>query len=218
MPHRKSTLQKPDEEFLEVAENINSQSTIHSSEWKLDPEQVSTLQTLTTDARTAYTVNNNLATSTRVTSEAKKFAFGELKHFLGIYINALEGNTNVPDEALAVMNLRPRTHHVSGHIPAPSETPVVTVIRQHDELSVYVSRPEHGHPTSTVEPKQFGGFKVRWRFEDEETYSIIISTRLHCTIFFDHKDESRRIVLAAAFVNPRLEEGPWSIDTTEVIG
>jgi hypothetical protein len=218
MSHRGSTLQQPDEKFLEIAENINAQSTLHSSEWQLDSEQVSTLQTLTTTARAAYTANNNLATGTRLTSEAKKTAFSKLKKFLGTYIDYLEGNTRVPDEALAVMKLRPRHRHSSERIPPPSETPALKVVRQHDELTVYASRARFGHPTSTVAPDHIGGIKVRWKFEGEDTYRIVVSTRLNCTIFFDSKDESRRIVLSAAFVNPRLEEGPWSVDTTEVIG
>jgi hypothetical protein len=43
MSHKRNTLQQPDEKFLEIAENINEQSMIYSSEWQLDPEQVSTL-------------------------------------------------------------------------------------------------------------------------------------------------------------------------------
>ncbi|MDR0348723.1 MAG: hypothetical protein LBH90_04415, partial [Tannerella sp.] len=62
------------------------------------------------------------------------------------------------------------------------------------------------------------GFKLRWRFEDETTYHFEISTRLRRTLFFGRENETRRVILSAAWVNPRMEEGPWSEDITEVIG
>jgi hypothetical protein len=38
------------------------------------------------------------------------------------------------------------------------------------------------------------------------------------TIHFDRADETGRIVMSAARVNPCLEEVPWSEDITETIG
>ncbi|MDR1380204.1 MAG: hypothetical protein LBJ47_01850 [Tannerella sp.] len=218
MSYRKSTLERPDAEFLALANNINRQSSGHSAEWHLDPDQVATLQKLVSNANTAYAANSDIALKNRTTSAAKKFAFSELKHFLGIYINALEGNLRVPDEAIALMELRPRVRHARQPLGLPTEAPVVNVVRQHDEITVYVSRAEHGQPAATVSPEKYGRFALRWKFEGETEYRTVISTRLHHTLIFEPSAETRRILLSAAFVNPRLQPGPWSDDITSVIG
>jgi hypothetical protein len=217
MPHRRSTLQCPDKQFIAIANSINELSAIHASEWHLDPEQITMLQTLTTNANIAYVANNDLATKNHTTAVAKQFAFGELKRFLGIYISALVGNIHVSDEALAVMKLRPRSHKARRPISAPTVQPVVSITSLHDELTVYVAQP-HIHPTASVAPEDYHAFALRWKFEGDTEYKTVISTHMHHTLFFDQKDETRRVILSAAFVNPRLQPGPWSNDITEVLG
>jgi hypothetical protein len=218
MAHKHSTLEQPDAQFVAFAGVINEQSTTHSAEWQLDPMQVSELQMLVSNANTTYADNINPSTKNHLTAVAKKYAFGALKNFLGTYINFLEGNLHVPDAALEVMGLRPRVRHASQPIDRPTDQPVIHVKRQHDELTVYVSRAEDNHPTSTVGPFNFYGFKIRHRFEDETENKTVISTRLHHTLFFERADEGRRVIISAAFVNPRLQEGPWSDDISEIIG
>jgi hypothetical protein len=34
----------------------------------------------------------------------------------------------------------------------------------------------------------------------------------------DREDETKRVLLSAAWVNSRLEEGPWTEDLVEVVG
>jgi hypothetical protein len=109
-----------------------------------------------------------------------------------MFIDYLEGNTSVPDAALAVMG-------------------------QHGSMTVYVSRIEHGQPTKTVTKKQYYGFKVRWRFANETQYRTDVSSRLHHTIYFEQAHEGERIILSAAWMNSRLQEGPWYEDVTEII-
>jgi hypothetical protein len=215
---RASTLEKTDSQFMAFANTINEQCSEHATEWKLDTERLGPLNTLTSNASTAYNANSDKATRNLITSTNKKAAFGELKHFLSLFINYLEGNESVPDEALEIMGLRPRTHHVHEPLPRPDEAPMVLVVKQHDEMTVYVSRAELGHPTQSSKLNRYHGFKLRWRFADETASHIEMSTRLHCTLHFDRADETRRIVMSAAWVNPRLEEGPWSEDITEIIG
>ncbi|MDR1381662.1 MAG: hypothetical protein LBJ47_09320, partial [Tannerella sp.] len=207
-----------DSEFLALANNINDRSAVHVTDWKLDADQVSALKVLVTNANAAYAANNEIATRNLTTSVAKKYAFSELKNFLSVYINALEGNLHVPDEALGVMGLRPRHRRARKPLDIPKVAPVMSVTRQHDELTVYVSQPEYNHPAASVASEKYGGFALRWRFEDETEYRTVNSTRLHLTLLFEGKDETRRVVLSAAFVNPRLQTGPWSDDITEVIG
>jgi hypothetical protein len=42
----------------------------------------------------------------------------------------------------------------------------------------------------------------------------VMGLRTRCV---DRSDETRRIILSAAWVNPRLQEGPWSDGIAEVI-
>jgi hypothetical protein len=216
--HRAGTLEKPDAEFLAQANTVYSQCTENIPTWNLDSNRVAQLGVLVTNANVAYAANSDTATSNLTTSTNKKTAFAELKHFLSLFIDSLEGNTDVPDAALEIMGIRSRTHHVHEPIPAPTEAPTVSTVRQHDEITVYVARAEHSHPTQSVTTEKYHGFKLRYMIEGESRYSYELSTRLHHTLHFSREDEGKRITLAAAWINPRLQEGPWSGDVSEVIG
>ncbi|MDR2138509.1 MAG: hypothetical protein LBP50_03035 [Tannerella sp.] len=214
---RENKLKLPDEQFLAYANTINSQCTQHAAEWEIDSARLSNLNTLTTRANQAYAANRDRETRNRITSANKKAAFGELKHFLSPFVDYLESNLSVPDTALAIMDLRSRVHHASLPIGRPDESPVVSVVHRHDEMTVYVALAEFGHPTQSITRHKYHGFKLRWKFEDESSYRFEFSTRLRFTLRFDRADEARRVILAAAWINPRLQEGPWSKDLTEIV-
>jgi hypothetical protein len=216
--HKKSAFEQPDDQFIAHVNTVLSQCTAHSTEWKLPEDRLTSLNRLVTNATTAYTANKDKATHNLITSANKKAAFSDLKHFLSLFVDFLEGNLSVPDEALAIMGLRPRVHHVSEPMPRPTEAPVIRVIKQHGEMAVYVSRAERGQPTQTATQKHYYGFKIRWRFEGEKQDHTDVSTRLHYTLHFDREDETKRIIIAVAWINPRLEEGPWTEDISEVVG
>jgi hypothetical protein len=208
----------PDKDFIAYATTINEQCTEHSGEWNIDPMRLSTLNTLTANANTAYEANNDKAKRNLITSTNKKTSFSELKSYLSLFIDYLEGNLSVPDSALEIMGLRSRVHHAHEPKPRPDEAPVLRVVKQHDEMTAYVSRPEHGHPTQSVTQQSYAGFKLRWRFVGETTYHIEVSSRLHYTVHFEREDETKRVEMSAAWMNSRMEEGPWSEDIVEVVG
>jgi hypothetical protein len=216
--HRKSTLNQPDEQFLATANTINNECKQHSTEWNLDTSRLTTLNTLTASANAAYTANSDRATKNLTTSVNKKTTFKELKDFLSLFIEYLIGNISVPDSALAIMGIRSRVHHFNEPSPPPNEAPALVVERRHGEVTAYVSRIGHGHPNQSLTSKQFSGFKLRWRFVGETQYHIEISTRLSTTISFVKEDEGKRIEMSAAWVNSRMQEGPWCDDIIEVIG
>jgi hypothetical protein len=85
-------------------------------------------------------------------------------------------------------------------------------------MTVYVSRSELGHPTQSATRPKYRGFKLRWKFEGETMYRTEVSSRLHFTLHFDQEAETKRVVLSGAWMNARLEEGPWSEDIVEVVG
>jgi hypothetical protein len=215
--HRSSTLQKPDAECLAQANTINEQCHAHL-EWNIDPQRQSAFDTLLSNANNSYRLNLDKATKNAITAANKKVDFGELKHFLGPFIDYLEVNTNVPDAALQFMGLRSREHHAHQPLPRPTDPPVISVRKLHDELTVYAAQPEHDQPTAGVAPKHYHGFIIRTRHEGEDTYQTVVSNRLHHTLFFERADEGKRIFISAAWVNPRLEPGPWCEEIGEIIG
>jgi hypothetical protein len=208
----------PDKDFIAYVSAIDEQCTEHSLEWDIDSARLSALTILVINAKTAYEANMNKATCNHITSINKRSAFDDLKHFLATFIDYLEGNLSVPDEALAIMSLRPRVHRAYGHNPRPEEAPVLNVVKQHYEMTVYVARAKFGHPTQTITQKSYGGFKLRWRFEGETVYHTEASTSLHYTIRFERGDEAKRVEISAAWMNTRLEEGPWSASIVEIVG
>jgi hypothetical protein len=215
--HRKSTLERPDKDFISLANTIETQCTEHAEEWRLDTERLRTLNMLTSIANIAYEKNSNRAIRNLITVNHKRAAFSELRNFLSPFINYLLGNLSVPDEALAVMNLRPRRRKARHPRPRPQEIPLIKVEQRHNELKIYVNRPELGHPIQSSGRENYAGFKLRWRFDNEVTDHIEMSTRLYHTLFFNREDETKRVILAAAWMNHRLEEGPWSEDITEIV-
>jgi hypothetical protein len=218
MTHSQSTLHKSDAQFLAQANTINEQCHQHEPDWQIDPNRLMTYDMFLGNANNAYAANNNEVTKNAITSATKKAAFGELKHFMGPFIDYLEVNTSVPDTALEYMGLRSRQHHAHQPLPRPEEAPVISVRRLHDELTVYVAQPEHDQPTAGVALRQYHSFMLRYKFEGDADYKMVVSTRLHHTLFFERDDEGKRLSLSAAWVNPRLEPGPWSDEISEIIG
>jgi hypothetical protein len=214
----KSILQQSDSSVIALAKTVYEECTTHSAEWSIEPARLATLGAAVTNSETAYAANSNKATKNATTVAYKDAAIGELKHVLAVFITYLEINLSVPDAALAAMGLRPRHHTAVQPLPRPDESLLLSVVKQHDELTVYAERPEHGQPTTSVGPKRYHGFALRYKIEGDTDEKTVISTRLHHTLFFSHEDEGKRITLSGAWVNPRLETGPWSAEITEIIG
>jgi hypothetical protein len=215
MTHSHENIKRTDADILNQVNTIAAECNSHNGEWNIDNDRLNTFTLLLTNANSAYAANGDLVTKNAITSANKRAAFGELKHYLGIFVNYLEVNDSVPDAALAAMGLRP-CHQPTRHpLPCPNEQTVITVRKQHDEMPVYAARPKHGHPASTAESAHHYGFMLRYRKEGGNEYTVVVSTRLHHTLFFERADEGTR---SAAWVNPRLEAGPWSEEISEIIG
>jgi hypothetical protein len=200
-----------DGDLIAWTKNIKEQSTAHATEWNLASEDVNELNTRIGEAGTAYEANLNPETRNRQTSQRKKVAFKQLKEFLSYYTNRLEYNKLVPDDAILAMGLRPRERQAHQPDPPPVETPIIDVVTgQRHDLTVYASRPEHGHAVESITRKEYYGFKTYYRIEGESTWREQSSTRLHTIIVFDETDEGKHVEIEAAWINPRLQEGPRS--------
>lgn len=186
--------------------------------WKIPDEFIVQLTSLTQHANAAYEDNSDLATKNRTTSTAKKMAFKNLKHFLGSFIKYLQGNLLVPNDALERMGLPSRVHHARRALPRPYEAPVISTTKQRDEITVHVARPAHEQHLHTISKTGYYGFKLRYKKDGDPAYKEEIVTKLHATIRFQREDDGKKVVIAAAWVNPTMQEGPWSQDVTEIIG
>ncbi|MDR2121237.1 MAG: hypothetical protein LBP64_10270 [Tannerella sp.] len=218
MARRSGTLERPDADFLALANTIYSQCSQHILEWVIDGDRFNEFDSLLKAANGAYEANSDKATKNAMTSAAKKAAFGELRRFLGAFIDYLEVNIHVPDAAIEYMGLRPRKRRASQPLPPPKERLVLLIRKLHDDMTLYASRPDQGHPTESAGPKRYHGFMIRYKLEGEAIYRMAVSTRLRHTLRFDRADTGRRVCISAAWVNPRLEPGPWSDEITEIIG
>jgi hypothetical protein len=100
----------------------------------------------------------------------------------------------------------------------PTEAPVLTaVVGQHHDVTTYVSTLQHGHPTEYLKDGKYAGFILKYLMDGETQWQSIISTKLHYTLIFTDAEEEKYIRLQAAWVNPRIQNGPWSEEVRELI-
>jgi hypothetical protein len=205
------TQPRRDAEFIAWAQNLCDQCVENQIAWRLDADAVATCQTLTMNAQTAYADNANPETTNRLTTANKNAGFKALRSFLSTFIMALVSNLHVPNAALVAMGLPSREHHAHEPLPRPTFAPsIYTVAGQHFTVTVYVEIPQHGHPSSYLTQHGLHGFVLRYRKEGESEWREVHSTRLHVTLTFEEADQAKFLTLAAAWINPRLEHGPWS--------
>jgi hypothetical protein len=200
-----------DAEFIAWAKNVSAQCVANQATWHLDANAVYTCESLTLNADAAYAANANPETSNHLTATNKKESFKALKSFLGIFVMSLVSNLNIPNSELVAMGLPSREHHAHEPLPRPTVAPnIYAVTGQHYVVTVYVEIPQHGHPSSYLTQHGFHGFVLRYRKDGESEWREVHSTRLHTTLTFEEADEAKHLFLSAAWINPRLERGPWS--------
>jgi hypothetical protein len=206
-----------DADFIDWARNIDAASVAHETDWNLNTTQVTKLNTLTAAAYAAFEANRNPETTNRRTAADKRVAFAELRAFMSIWTSLLVANDAVTENDLEAMGLPSRVHHFHEPLPVPAEATEMSVaVGQHHDVTVYVSTPQHGQPTEFLTKKGYHGFVVRYRKEDETDWHEEHSTRLHLTLYFDDEDRSKRLKITTAWINPRIQHGPWS-DEIEVL-
>jgi hypothetical protein len=218
MSNSNGYMPRKDAEFIAWAKTIDRDCTENSGIWQLDPTLLHQFNDLVVTANAAYENNADKELRNRATVKAKDAAFAALKLFLSTYVNTLEGNTNIPDEAIVSMGLRPRHPHAHQPIPVPTEAPILTaVVGQHHDTTVYVSTLQHGHPTEFLKDGKYAGFVLKYLVEGETQWQTVVSTRLHYTLIFTDAEEGKHIRLQGAWINPRIQNGPWSEEVRELI-
>jgi hypothetical protein len=216
--HRKPYQPTKDGEFIAWAQNIRSESEKNEAAWNLLHDDVTELVDLEGEATAAYIADQNPETKNRQTNKRKQRAFTDLKRFMSRYTNAMEYNKLVPDDAIEAMGLRPRSHHAHEPDPIPAESPALTIVSgRHHDMHIYASVPQLGHVTEYLKQKGYYGIIVRTRKDGEEHWHEEYSTSLHVTKIFDAEDESKYLTVAIAWINPRIQHGPWSDEIRALI-
>jgi hypothetical protein len=205
-------------DFIAWAKTISKYCHDNSEAWQLDKTLLERFETLLGTADTKFQKNSDKSTKNRESVLEKNAAFAVLKDFLKLYTNLLEGNAIIPDPSIEEMGLRPR--HRAAHLPGPvpTENPILSVlIRHHYEVDTYASTLQQGHPTEFLSDTTYGGYMLRHKFEGETEWKTVISTKLHFTLVFTVAEVGKRITLQAAWVNTRMQPGPWSDEVSEII-
>jgi hypothetical protein len=191
---------------------------VRQAEWQLDANQVLQLNGLFGNADVAYQANLNPETANHLTATNKKVNFAALRVFLSTFVNVLVANANISNADIEAMGLPSREHHFHMPISVPDDAPDATVIvGQHHDTTVYVSIPQHGQPSEFLTKKGYYGFVVRYRKSDDTEWHEEHSTRLHITLLFNNEDEGKHLTLTTAWINPRIQHGPWSDEITVLI-
>jgi hypothetical protein len=206
-----------DADYLAWAKNIAAKCAAQP-QWGIDSMKLATLNTLVTNADTAYAANLNRETANHYTATVKKAAFDALKPFMSGFVVVLEANDLIPNEELVAMGLPSRIHHHHDPLPDPTESPDIhAVVGEHDVVTVYVDIPQQGHPSEYLTRKGYRGFVVQYKKEGDAEWREESTTRLHITLVFAREDEGKHLQLQAAWLNPRLHRGPWSDELTVLI-
>ncbi|MDR1303687.1 MAG: hypothetical protein LBK76_00540 [Verrucomicrobiales bacterium] len=188
------------------------------AKWNIPGDKLAQLEELVTKAQTAFDHNNDKATKNHQTAAALRGAIKELHDTLVKFIDGLLFNDQVPDTAIAEMNIRPRHPGKHEPLPVPANAPVVTLTAPaRQTLHVYLADAQEGAPHTYLSTPGYHGAKLRWHFTDgEEVHYEDISKKQH-TLTFTPEAVGQTVQLDACWLNPRLQPGPWSDPQTKLI-
>jgi hypothetical protein len=225
--------------LIETTARANKEPT----KWYIPVGLIDTLSADIAAAQNAWNANANEAMRNHQTVVAKNAAFVTLHRYLSLFINYLEGNPRIPEEALLAMGLRPRHRGAHEPLPLPTVAPVVTLVTgQHHDIDIYLYDNQAGHPTKYLADPDHRAALIQYRFEESVTlptaagevritevktagnalaggvntlagsngWEQVNSTRKHYTLIFDDTAEGKHLLVRAAWMNPRLQPGPWS--------
>ncbi|MDR1191312.1 MAG: hypothetical protein LBK60_06585 [Verrucomicrobiales bacterium] len=198
--------------LIPYAKNIAERCRANLPRWHINPDTLADLERLIAAADKAYAANLPKSTRNSVSVIRKNSTFRALQPALSAFINfLLSKDSGVPDTDLLGMGIRPRQRVHRSPLPAPAEAPLlVSRITAHLTISVTVSVPQLGHPTEFLAPPAYRATHLQYKLADEpEWENVFMPRKRHALRFKDHA-LGRRCFIRAAWLNPRLEAGPWS--------
>jgi hypothetical protein len=207
-----------DADFLGWAQNISARCVENALAWKLGNGDVQELAGRVNAAKTAYDANMNPEYASHHTAAVKDAAFKAVSDFLSTYALALTVNMNISDGELEAMGLPSRVHHAHEPIEPPAESPNVALsVGEHCQVKVAASIPQEGHPSRYVKKGRYHGILLGYLVEGETEWRYEQHTRVRVTLKFEEAQAGKHVTIKAAWINPRLEAGPWCKEITVLI-
>jgi hypothetical protein len=183
-----------------------------SDQWNLDTQRLAALKAANDHLDATLKANDQPETKNHFTVIAKNEAVAALKTILRGFINYLIGKTDkITDENLRQMGIPPRHHTRHEPLPPPAEAPVVVIRTGHNhDADLYFFDNQAGHPTQYLANPNYYAVLLKHRLKDEKECQQLTVTRKHLTLHFDPAAAGKELEVTAAWLNPRLEPGPWS--------
>jgi hypothetical protein len=212
MPHRNLPLQP--HALLGYSRLIENTARANSAseKWNLDQQRLADLKAANDRLEAALKANDQPESKNHFTVIAKDEAVSALKVILRGFINYLIGKTDrITDENLKQMGIPPRHHVKHEPLPPPAEAPVVVVHTGHNhDADLYFFDNQAGHPTKYLADPNYYAVFLRHRFKGEGEWQQKTVTRKHLTLHFGEAAAGKELEVSAAWLNPKLEPGPWS--------
>ncbi|OAV68406.1 hypothetical protein Barb4_02077 [Bacteroidales bacterium Barb4] len=204
--------------FNEWQLGVCKQCVADAAVWKLNAEMMTQFKNLSALANTLYIANADTAKKNKETRLYKDATFKALKEFIrNVLYPTLKANSLVADVDLVLMGFPSRGFTAHEPIPVPEEVPVLTTdVGKHHGITVYAGLKQKTHLTDSQRRSGIYGFKLKYLVDGETVWQELTSTSLKHTITFPAEYEGKHVEFIAAWVNPRLQEGPWS-DTVKAL-
>ena len=209
--------------FIAYAKSYVEYLGSHLNAWRVPREAIfEPLQKTYQDAQATWDIHSNPISRNRESTRKKDETFSICRTAIALNHDYLRGNPHVPDEALAILGIRPR--HPGDHedITSPSESPVLNVERKGFFLFDAITKsPEEGQKRQTIRDRRINhGVTMRMAYipvlepiPDDDTkvawQTPVKVTRTRIEINASGQT-GMRLLVQTAWHNTRLQDGPWS--------
>jgi hypothetical protein len=215
---RTTPSQLPDAKYLAFIENLLKICRDNLLLYKIPEADYTKAENLEEKARTAFEINAMPATKNKITVLEKNEAFKELKTYMSWFNKSLEANLNIPNIALIEMGLPSREHTHHGDHPRPKRMPVVTLSKEGLETTLFFAQQEHNHPTESIVDEFVHGARIEFRFDNDTVWQSETVTKKRYTFIFTEEDAGKQVHVRVAWVNTKLEAGPYCREFTFIVG
>ena len=208
--------------YLEYVDNILETVRANMTAWGISTTEFKRVENPYLNTRKAY--DRNAAKATRGDKSAADLHVDmqRLKPIISDFVISLRGNLTISDDMLIIMNipLRRRTYH-QAH-PAPEDDAVFEFRRiAHLLYQIVMQSLAAGHPRQTMtDRRRHHGYWFDYIIIDHDApipdpetitnWEHREFTKLRETITFPASAEGKRLIGRAAWINRRLQNGPWS--------
>jgi hypothetical protein len=203
---------RKDRELVPYAREIESQCRMNLAPglWNIDVAALDRLAALVAGAESALEANAARETKNHFTVVHQQEACRALHRELGVFINYLLGNPRVPDFQINAMGIRPRHRTARSPLPPPREAPVLSVFTGRPRMAtLFLSDNQAGHPTEFLTSSPRRAAHVQYRLAGAAEWENLHLTRKRHILELGQEASGRYLQVRAAWLNPRLQAGPW---------